>query len=65
MSKQQEKFNKLNYLWMIPFAITVSPIGTCIFAALFKLDFIGCAKLIAIQAAIFFAMAIIGGEDDL
>ena len=38
-----------HWLWMVPLAITLSPIGTIVLTKALGLDFFGCLKLIGAQ----------------
>jgi hypothetical protein len=59
MKTSNEKlFNALHYLWMVPCAIAISPIGTLIFTIAFSLNFIECVQLITAQIIVFLIIGI-------
>lgn len=52
------------WLFIVPAAVMLSPIGTIILTAWLHLDFAGCCKLIAGQVIVFLNLAIFAGGED-
>jgi hypothetical protein len=59
MKKEKDNISWYHWLWMIPMAIAISPIGTGLAVALLNLDFFGVLTCIGIQIFCFFLVGIL------
>ena len=59
MKKTKDDFNSAHYLWIVPIALAISPIGTIVTSIGMSFDFKETLILIVFQVMAFFVLGII------